>query len=670
MIGSWIAGALSGIVFLLFQAKGIYTGDSGDLVTAAVVGGIPHPPGYPLYTWLGWLASYVPLFTPSWRVTLLSSLSHAATVGLVYALIYRVTRKNVWASIFGAATLVANYLFFLYSVTPEVFALFDLFVVLLWYVLFVWQERSYIRYLYFASFVFGLSLSHHHVMLFFVPAVVYFLWGNRSLLVGQKFRLHEWLWCAGWFALGLLPYVYIPLAAIRDPIINWDRVVSWEAFWRLISRADYGTFVSGGSIGQTLWERWLAIVAYITFLMTELTVIGVALSGVGLYAWWKTMRVRFWTWILAWLLSGPAFFFYASFPLASRFTLGTYERFLLPGYILIAVLCAVGFARVLDAAQQALRPYMDRKKRRIVIVLIGMIGMMYPLTLGAITLWRFWGLPNDRTAENLGRDILANAPSDAILLLSQDTALFTTQYVRYVLGVRVDTAVIHAARLAQPDYRIVLSKHFPRLIMPNVTQTEFLAAFIKANSSPAIRIFSNITLPVGEGWYWVPRGLLYEAIPSAQLPLVADMSARASLIAAGMHNPRTGILSRYPHLMLSDVLDVYASGHIALGKTLVRADKWEEAKKEFTEAASLDGDTSIIEAYELLGLTQLYMKDCDGALRSFQEAKTRSFAPSAAHIRLESLTYRECVGDEKRAAVLFSEYERLRKASEQSLESL
>ena len=112
MIGSWIAGALSGIVFLLFQAKGIYTGDSGDLVTAAVVGGIPHPPGYPLYTWLGWLASYVPLFTPSWRVTLLSSLSHAATVGLVYALIYRVTRKNVWASIFGAATLVANYLFF------------------------------------------------------------------------------------------------------------------------------------------------------------------------------------------------------------------------------------------------------------------------------------------------------------------------------------------------------------------------------------------------------------------------------------------------------------------------------------------------------------------------------------------------------------------------------
>ncbi len=670
MIGSWIAGVLSAILFIFFQAKGIYTGDSGDLVTAAVVGGVPHPPGYPLYTALGWLVSHIPLFTPSWRVTLLSSLPHAGAVCLVYALIYRVTRKNVFASIFGASVLAANYLFFLYSVTPEVFALFDLFIVLLWYVLFVWQESQNVRYLYGASFVFGLSLSHHHVMLFFVPAIVYFLWANRTLMSRQKFRYHEWLRCIAWFALGFLPYIYIPLAAIRDPIINWDRVVHWEAFWRLVSRADYGTFVSGGTFGQTLWERWLAIVAYTTFLITDWTVIGVLLAGVGLFSWWKVMRVRFWAWILALLMSGPAFFFYASFPLASRFTLGTYERFLLPGYMIIAVLCAVGFAWVLDATEQLLRPYMEKKKRRIVIFLIGMIGMMYPFTLGSITIWRFWGLSNDRTAENLGLDILANAPLDAILLLSQDTTLFTTQYVRYVLGVRVDTAVIHVARLTLPDYRIVLKKHFPRLIMPEVPQTEFLPAFVQANSTPATRVLSNVSLPIGAGWYWVPRGLLYEAIPSEELPGVADMYVRASQIAAVGHDPRSGILSRYPHLMLSDVLDVYATGHIALGKTLVRADKWEEAKKEFAKAASLDGDTSIVEALELLGLTQLYMKDCDDALQSFREAKARSFVPTATHIRLESITYGECVGDVKQAEVLFLEYERLQKASEQSLEAL
>lgn len=254
MIGSWISAAVSAILFLLFQAQGIYTGDSGDLVTAAALGGVPHPPGYPLYTLLGWLLSHISFSTVSWRLTLLSSIPHAITVGLVYAVIYRLTKKNVIASIFGALSLSANYLFFLYSVTPEVFALFDMFVVLLWFLLFTWQESKNIRFLYAAFFIFGLSLSHHHVMLFFVPAILYFLWANRSILLPVMKHPVSVLRGIGLVALGFLPYLYIPFAAAGDPIINWDRVVNPGAFWRLISRADYGTFVSGGSFGQTLGD--------------------------------------------------------------------------------------------------------------------------------------------------------------------------------------------------------------------------------------------------------------------------------------------------------------------------------------------------------------------------------------------------------------------------------
>lgn len=670
MIGSWISAAVSAILFLFFQAQGIYTGDSGDLVTAAAVGGVPHPPGYPLYSWFGWLLSHIPISTVSWRLTLLSSVPHAITVGLVYALIYRMTKKNVIASIFGAVSLSANYLFFLYSVTPEVFALFDLFVVLLWFLLFTWQESKNVRFLYAAFFVFGLSLSHHHVMLFFVPAILYFLWANSRILLPVMKRPVSIARGIGLTALGFLPYLYIPFAAAGDPIINWDRVVNTGAFWRLISRADYGTFVSGGSFGQTLGERWLSVVAYGQFLVTDWSLIGILLAGVGLFSWWRPMRIRFWSWGIALLCIGPLFLFYASFPLASRFTLGTYERFLLPEYTMLSVLIGAGLAACMEYANYALRPYADTKKRTIVVVLLGIIFMIYPLSLGGITLWRFWGMPQDRSAENLGRDILANTPQHAVLLLSQDTSLFTTQYVRYVLGERPDTAVIHAARLSLPDYQIVLKKHFPRLQFPSVPQTEFLSAFVKENSTSETRVFSNISLPIGDRWYWVPRGLLYEAIPSEALPSVSDMYGRASAIRARMHDPRAGILSRYPHLMLSDVLDVYASGHIALGKTLVRADKWEEARQEFARAAALEGDTSVVEALELLGLTQVYMKDCSGALASFEQAKRKSFVASPSHLRLESVTYGECLGDAVRARELFSEYERLKKASEQPLEAL
>lgn len=670
MIGSWIVTTISATLFLLFQAKGIYTGDSGDLVTAAAVLGVPHPPGYPLYTWLGWIASRLPLFSISWRLTLLSSLPHAITAGLVYAIIYRATKGNILASVFGAAVLISNYLFFLYSITPEVFALFDVFVVLLWFLLFEWQTKHRKSLLYGAGFVFGLSLSHHHVMLFFVPAIIYFLWENMKPAHKHAPTYRDALVCCAWFAVGFLPYVYIPLAAKGDPIINWDRVVSLGAFWRLISRADYGTFVSGGSFGQTLHERWLAVAAYGTFILTDWTRIGVFFGGIGLLSLWQSFRTRFWTFIIAILFCGPVFVFYASFPLASRFTLGTYERFLLPGYVLFAILCGLGLAYCLTMVKHVAGRYLGGKKRHLVAYLIGFVFMIYPLAMGSVTVWRFWGMPDDRTAENLGRDMLLNASTNGILLLSQDTTLFTTQYVRYVLGVRTDTAVIHAARLSLPDYQIVLKKHFPRLVLPDVPQREFLSAFVKANTSATQRIYSNINLPVADGWYWVPRGLLYEAMSYQELPTANDMYARATEIASAMHNPRIGILSRYSHLMLSDVLDVYANGYIALGKTLVRADKWEEARGEFAKAVAIDGDTSIVEALELLGVTQVYLKDCTGALHSFEDAKNRSFVATPRHLRLESVTYAECVGDPKRARELYSEYERLRQSSEQSLESL
>lgn len=669
MIGSWIIGVCSFILFLFFQAQGIYTGDSGDVVTAAIVAGVPHPPGYPLYTFLGWVLSHIPVATPSWRVTLLSSVPHAVTVSLIYACIYHLTGKNILAALFGSGVLAVNYLFFLYSTTPEVFALFDLFIVLVFFLLFMWVQKKDVRYLHAVMFVYGLSLTHHHLMLFMVPAVVYFVFRHRSLLPARLLVRHT-VMGVFWFALGLLPYLYVPLAARLDPILNWNRADNWEGFIRLITRADYGTFVSGGSIGHSIRERVLAVSAYFRFMVTDWTWIGIGLGILGVVTWYRHARIWFFTWCIAVFFLGPAFFFYASFPLASRFTLGTYERFLLPSYLFLAIAMGVGLARVLDEIRVRTKTRLSAKKRALVTLLVFLTFMVYPLSLGGMSLWRLWGLRGDRTAENLGRDMLHTAKTGGILLLSQDTALFTTQYVRYGLNVRPDTVVIHAARLAIPDYQTVLRKRFPDLIFPESSSARYVPEFIKANTKDSVRVYSNIVLPVGDGWYWVSRGLLYEAVPYAELPDADAMYQAARDITAGYHNPRAGLLSRYSHLMLSDVLDVYAAGHIALGKTLLRAEKWEEARDEFTRAVMLSGDTSFIEALEMLGLTHLHFKDCNKALDAFRQAKERSFVVRPVHLRMEAMVYGECLGDEVRARGLFSEYEKLLDESEQSLETL
>ena len=79
------AAALAGIVFAVYAAGAchtIYVGDSGDLVTAVYVLGIPHPTGYPLYVLLGKLWSVlIPVGTVAWRMSLFSARSEERRVG-------------------------------------------------------------------------------------------------------------------------------------------------------------------------------------------------------------------------------------------------------------------------------------------------------------------------------------------------------------------------------------------------------------------------------------------------------------------------------------------------------------------------------------------------------------------------------------------------------------
>src|SRR5436309_41716 len=84
------AAALAGIVFAVYAAGAcptIYVGDSGDLVTAVHVLGIPHPTGYPLYVLLGKLWSVlIPVGTVAWRMSLFSAVCAAAACGALYRL--------------------------------------------------------------------------------------------------------------------------------------------------------------------------------------------------------------------------------------------------------------------------------------------------------------------------------------------------------------------------------------------------------------------------------------------------------------------------------------------------------------------------------------------------------------------------------------------------------
>ena len=68
-------------------------GDAGELAAAAVLGGVPHPPGYPTFAMLGRLIEYMlPLGgSPARKLNLLSCLCGAGAAALLHWSIIRRT---------------------------------------------------------------------------------------------------------------------------------------------------------------------------------------------------------------------------------------------------------------------------------------------------------------------------------------------------------------------------------------------------------------------------------------------------------------------------------------------------------------------------------------------------------------------------------------------------
>lgn len=663
-----LVGLASFILYILFQAHGISTGDSGDLVTAAATFGVAHPPGYPLYTFLGWIVNHLPAYTVAWRLALLSSIPHAIVVGLVYSIVATLTQSRV-SALFASVLLAGNYLFMLYSVTPEVFALLSLFLVgLAWLGLRLLSTKD-IRYLYAMALVFGLALTHHHLILFFVPALIALLVRAVQVLRLQKTIVGILVRCGLLTLVGLLPYVYVVVAGHGASIINWDRPTNVANFIRLITRADYGTFVSSAAYGALPMQRLLQLKAMMEHMLLDFGAIGVVLLVIGLWYLWKRNRPWFAVVGLWIVVMGPLFLFYASFPLVNRFTLATFERFLLPMYSGIAI--GIGFAHAwilthVHAMGKRVAP--ELSKRGIVVMAFAALTFLYPFLMGYITLWKFQGLPQDMTAEHLGQDIFAAMPPESLVILGRDTVLFTGQYVRYATQYRADLIVLHASFIPSAEYRTTVLNIFPSLVYPSPEPkgAGFVPKFVVDNAATRA-VFSNIQFALPEGWHWVPHGLVFRLTHVDDLPEVPALQEANDAIWNMLRSPDEGILSRYNHLMLSDVRDAYAAARMEYGKTLLRASEFESAKAQFEEAIRLDGDTQLSDAYVYRGITELSLKQCDAALSSFAQARATALSAGANLWLYEGVTYQDCVGDEQKAKELFSQYEEKKKVLEQPL---
>ena len=318
----WLSFGLTTVlvlaVYLFTLAPDVTLDSSGILSVGAMYAGVPHPPGFPVWTIYAHLFTLLPFSNVAWRVALSSAVAGALTSGGIALMVSRggtllVEAISLPAKIrleeLRALRVVSSCVagmafgfdggFWCTAVNAEPWPLSLLLLAAVLCLLMRWVQTPCMwRYLYGASFVYGLTLTNSQILLaaalglqlmvmfrygrliretcmantvlflaglaaqragyleivsvhegeLNILRVIFFLVGIGSivtctvLIVRTRRLFTEWkavAVCGVMFLLGLAAYLYEPIASMTNPPVNWAYTRTAEGFVHLLTRGQY-----------------------------------------------------------------------------------------------------------------------------------------------------------------------------------------------------------------------------------------------------------------------------------------------------------------------------------------------------------------------------------------------------------------------------------------------
>jgi hypothetical protein len=331
--------------------------------------------------------------------------------------------------------------------------------------------------------------------------------------------------------IGLLPYLYIPWAASRDPFVNWGGVSSAHDLLRHFLRSDYGTgrLVAAGPSGSPLYR--------LMGLGTSFTVLELILIVLGAMDAYR-IRWYFWGSLLSFAVAGPAFVAYANMDASNPPLLWALGRFFLLPHVIAAPFAAFGIASIQEVIASRL-PRVDRR-----IVNAATVSVAAALILGAAaSRFRDVDLSRNHLAHTFAQDVLATVAPNSVLLVRGDEVVFPVAYVQAVEKTRPDVTLvvmglqgfawyIPQLRRRDPALRIPFDRYDPR----NSAAT--LRALVEANPTRPFALVGAATDNSLARVYWLYRRGVVEQ--------VEPMSTDVGLNAAAQENERLLRVYRLP----------------------------------------------------------------------------------------------------------------------------
>ena len=461
----WLqAGAVAAVLFALYaltSPRSIALEDDSLFVLSSYFLGIEHPPGYPLFTLIGHLFTYLPFGSVAYRVHLASALFGALSGAAAWFCARSLIPGRLPAYL-AAFALGLSPVFWSQSIIAEVYTLNTFFLLVLVYL----GLRAHPP-LAWMAFLFGLSLSNHWpLMLLAAPAFAVLLWPLRAELLRRIGVLVLLL------IIGLLPYVWMVRRSwMALPISFYGPLESLPEIWFFVSRQGYA------GVDQSVSADWLDRVKFFQFLggqlLLQFAVVGTLLAGVGFAVQWRVLGRRIGAFLtLAFLMSSAVLLLLLGFDYSSV-TTHIFHVYPLPAYAVAALWLGLGFAWVVN----------HYSLRRTQTAAAGAALLALMLAVGARTIL----LANYDWAARYAHLLLKTAPPNAVVIGQGEAELLPMAYFHMIENWRPDIT------LYQHKGLVLGNRPFLPLRTGEEDQNRILAKMIEQEDAPVIFTLDSFT---------------------------------------------------------------------------------------------------------------------------------------------------------------------------------
>jgi hypothetical protein len=442
--------------------------DSAVLQITGSTWGIPHSPGYPLYTILSNLFVRLLDLFPGlwntlvvWRVSAWSTTTSLLTLAVLYFIVRRLTRNRLVA-VAAAVILGISFNFWRAAIMAEVYSLNVLIFALTFWLALVWDGDRRGVWLALLGLTLGAGLVHHRTAFILPPTIALWVSFRRERVkeIGHpefetpRWRriLRRWVILAVCALVPLLSYLYLPWAAQNRVGQTWlyADVADWNTFWFVVLSREWWGLVQ---LPQSL-QSWLTeLVILFRQQAAEITVFGVVTGLAGLL----TSRRYIW-------LFGPPLAAFVFFGTAYR--VADLESMLIPLTLVLSIGMALVVGRTVRYVARRLVQSIRLRDHEVrgnkwlsttiksvisILVVIGAYFLYMPL---ARANYQAVDLSADWQAEDLVEEVVAIAQGQTPLtIIGQDNSVLPDFiYTQVVLGQPVEPlSTTRLSRMAESE---------------------------------------------------------------------------------------------------------------------------------------------------------------------------------------------------------------------------